>query len=439
MFSAVDGFRTTTINVAGGYISTFSSTEVRTSMPDSTGSVLYLAGGADDLQWLKINNDTGARISGQKKIGDATNPETGLFASKDSSNNVYLVGQSYTSSTYTPAYIAKISTSGSLTWQKDYFDTTQSDISGIFRDVACESGGGNIYCSGTVNKLVGSQYTGIPSLVKYNSSGVVQYQERSGYASSGNLVYNLSIIQDLAVDDYNKLYVTGYYQTYDFGSSQFLTSSALQKRYANGTVEWDYSLNASGNSTFSQSVVDSSNNVFYSGYYENDGGGWLLGKLYSNGVQAWQQTYSNTNINSICLDNTGNLYVAGRLVPDYNTGFYLNIDVSTGNINWQNFINSSEGNIYFNDINYSNSFIYAGGFQQAYTGNYPGFTMKLPSDGNTTGTYGQFTFSTGNITSSTSNLSGTGTALNFGSITYSNAAGSLPIGNGNSTRKIIPL
>lgn len=441
MFSAVDGFRMATINVADGYISTFNSAEIRTIMPDTSGSTLYLGTGNanDDLLWMKINNNTGARISQQKAIGNVTNTEIGYYATKDGSDNTYLIGKSYSSSTYTPAYIAKISNTGTITWQKEYYDGSQADINGIFTDVACENSGGNIYASGGTNKVVGGLYTQIPCIVKYDSSGVIQYQERSGYANTGSIVYNLSRINDLTVDDYGKLYITGLFLSYDLGNSQYATSSALQKRYANGTVEWDYALTSgTGNSYFNQSVVDSSNNVFYTGFYENDPG-HFVGKLYSNGVQAWQIAYSDADITSMCLDSTGNLVTTGRLTPSLNTMFYINIDTSSGNINWQNFVNSSNSNIYISDINYANNFVYLGGYQQGYSGSFPGITMKLAANGNTAGTYGQFTFSTGNITSNTSTLTSTGTSLSFGTISYANATATLPINNGSITRKIIPL
>lgn len=448
MFSAVDGFRATSnINVADGYISTFNSgVQIYTVIPTSDGNTLYIGGtcvppgqSTNDLLWMKVNNQNAARISIEKQLGNASNPDSGLLMALDSSENVYTVGQGYYTSSNTPAIATKYTSTGTLTWQKEYADTGQADVSATFNDIAVESGGGNIYCSGSTNQLIGGTYTSIPVLVKYNSSGTVQYQEETSYANSGSLIYNFSRINDLTVGLGNRLYMAGDIVTYDFGNTTFYTSGALQKRYANGVVEWDYTSSSSNaNIIFRQSVVDSSNNVFVTGYYENANGNFIT-KLYANGVVDWQTEYVDTSITSIGLDDTGNLYMAGRLSPSFNDAFYISIDTSTGNINSQTFINRSTGNLFIADINYANNFVYLGGYTQGYTGVYNSFTMKLPSNGNVSGTYGEFSFSTANIVENSITLPGGGGNLDFSTVTYGEATASLTDTNGVVGRRIIPL
>jgi hypothetical protein len=448
MFSAVDGFRATSnINVADGYISTFNSgVNIYTVIPTSDGNTLYIGGTCvppgqsdDDILWMKVNNQNAARISVEKQLGDASNPDSGLLMALDSSENVYMVGRGYYDGSNTPAVATKYTSTGTLTWQKEYADTSQINIGATYNEVAVESGGGNIYCSGTTNQLIGGSYTGISVLVKYNSSGTVQYQEETYYANSGSLVYDFGRISDLTVGLGNRLYMTGDRVTYDFGNTTFYTGGALQKRYANGVVEWDYtSSSANANVRFTQSVVDSSNNVFITGYYENASGDFIT-KLYANGVVDWQTQYIDTDITSIGLDDTGNVYMAGRLTPDYNNAFYISIDTSTGNINSQTFINRSTGNLLITDINYANNFVYLGGYTQAYTGIYDSFTMKLPSNGNVSGTYGEFSFSAANVVESSVTLPTGGGNLDFSSVTYDEATASFNSTNGIVGRRIIPL
>jgi hypothetical protein len=447
MFSAVDGFRTVSINVADGYISTFnSSVEVHTTIPNSSGATLYVGSRMvpsgqtnQDMLWMKINNNNGARITTQKEIGNLTTTESGFLSTVDNSENVYVVGQSYANSTYTPAYVAKFSSTGTLDWQKEFFNGAPTDINGLYREVAVESGGGNIYCAGYNINVIGGSPSAVNSLVKYNSSGTIQYQEESAYSNVGNVLTQFNTINDLTVDSNDSLYLTGLNQIYDISNVATTFSGALQKRYANGTVEWDYTLaNATNNCSFNQTVVDSSNNVYFCGYYEANNSG-ILGKLHANGTLDWQREYANTDIQTVCVDDTGNLFLGGRLNTDFNKAFCISIDTSNGNISWQNFVSRSTGNLLISDINYSNSFIYLGGYTQGYTGNFGGFTMKLPSNGNTTGSYGEFSFSTGNITDANLTITDSGNSLNFGTTTYSNATASLSNSNGSVARKIIPL
>jgi hypothetical protein len=449
MFSAVDGFRTTTVNVANGYFSTFSAnSQVYSSIPSSDGNTLYLAGAIDstgsdtNILWMKVNNINGARISSQKVLGNAT-PESGLMAALDSGENSYVVGstQVNTSPSQYNALITKYSSSGSITWQEELIPPLVPTGSALYGNVACEAGGGNIYASGyTVINTGASGTTGIDTLVKYNSSGTIVTQERTAYFNVANTAYDQTI-RDLTIDSSNNLYITGYVpQSFD-SNVTYKNSGTIQKRNSSGTVQWDanfYDSTNTSNVQLEQTIVDTGGNVYVCGTgVGSSPPPGILAKVFANGTIDWIKDYSNCDIITISLDDTGNLYAGGRLSTDATKSWYASIDESTGNVTWQNFITCSTGNTIINDINYANNYLYLGGY--GLPASFRGFSAKLPSDGNSLGTFGAFTISTGNVSTSSSSVTNGGNSFGFSTTTYADTTGNVSISNGPVARKIIPL
>ncbi len=98
----------------------------------------------------------------------------------DSSDNIYVVGW-----TQTPAYkifIIKYNSSGAIQWQRELNYATNLNATGVTTDSS-----GNVYLSLTINIL------GYGMIIKYNSSGTVQWQralttEYGGGTLIGNIV-----------------------------------------------------------------------------------------------------------------------------------------------------------------------------------------------------------------------------------------------------------
>jgi hypothetical protein len=447
MFSAIDGFRagSSTVNVANGYISTFSSTtEFYSGIPTSTGSNISLvgkinSGSNNDVVFVKLNNNRGAKINLSKQLGNVSTSESARLASIDSGGNVYMVG-SAAGNVFTDdaGLIAKFTSSGSLLWQRTYSGAAGGQN---FTDVVVEDGGGNVYASGVVTLIIGSSYNGIDSIVKYNGNGNRLSQERVNYFTVGSTVYSPQI-DDLAIDSGNNLYLTGSIpQSFD-GNVSYIRSSVVEKRYANGTTIWAngfYDSNNARNIAFRESVVDSTGNIFTIGQSSVGNGENLLVKFYANGDINWQKGITNDimgGIDSLTIDNTGNVYISGRGL-DFANVLYASIDSTTGNMNWQNFIYSNTGNFNLADINYANGFIYGGGYFN--TGSNGGIAVKLPSDGSGTGTHGVFTISTGNITTATTTYPTTNTVITDTSVSFGNNASNFTVSNAPVSRKVTPL
>jgi hypothetical protein len=439
MFSAVDGFRFININVANGYIATLANAGFFTGIPTSDGNVLRLGGeflnGSDnDIGYVALNNAKGARIISEKVIGNVSVNQEGLcMTTIPSSNSSILVGQNANS-----AYITYLDSSNNISWQKQLNSNIAITGTSIYSDVTVEDSGSNIYASGTVAFLIGGSSFGIAELVKYNSSGTILSQDRVPYINELPTGVFSAVIYDLLMDSANNLYITGRVpQSFD-GNITYKTSGSIRKQNSSGTLVWDNGLfNTTGNIIFNQSIVDTANNVYTIGSSDINPYPEIIAKFYSNGALSWQKQISNVSLLSLTTDSIGNVYVGGRLSPDIANALYFSLDSNTGNINWQNFINSgNNGNIYLNDINYANNFIYVGGYTDTTN---LGLAMKLPSNGTGTGQHGSYTISTGNVVISTSSLSEGGANFNFTSTSYAVTTPTESIKNGSTGRRIIPL
>lgn len=275
----------------GGGTSTSDYTSVAV---DSSGNA-YICGannssGNNDFQIAKYN--TSGAIQWQRRLGSAST-EYGLSAAVDGSGNVYVCG--YTESN-NGSVIAKYDTSGVIQWQRTLGG---SGISSISRSVAVDSSG-NVYVCGQYNISLTNSF----QIVKYDTSGTLQWQRRLGTEASG-----LSV----AVDSSSNVYVCGWNATsnvtYDFQVAKYNTSGALQ---------WQRTLASSSEADQANSVaVDGSGNVYVCGYSSNTGtsSDFQLAKYNTSGAIQWQRRFGGSAFDSgesIAVDGSGNMYICGR-------------------------------------------------------------------------------------------------------------------------------
>ena len=179
---------------------------------DSSNNVYILAktqssgAGGDDLLIAKYN--TSGTIQWQRTLG-GTNHEYAYGMAVDSSGNVHITGTSWsTPGDALELVVAKYNTSGALQWQR-YLGGTGSDMG---YGVAVDSSG-NVYIGGITN----TSTTGTKDLliVKYNSSGTLQYQRTLG-SSGSEEGYDLVI-------DSSFIYIVGY-TSQGAGSTDLITA-----------------------------------------------------------------------------------------------------------------------------------------------------------------------------------------------------------------------
>ena len=127
----------------------------------------------------------------------------------------------------------------------------------------------------------------------------------------------------VANDSSGNFYVTGYTSggldgnTNSGGSDIFLV-----KYYDNGTKQWTKQLGTSSSDTGNEVTVDSSGNVYVTGYTQGGLDGTNAGnsdlfvvKYNSSGTKQWAKqlgTSSNDYATGVATDSSGNVYVTGN-------------------------------------------------------------------------------------------------------------------------------
>lgn len=180
---------------------------------------------------------------------------------------------------------------------------------------------GNAYCFGYVlNSLM---------LLKYDSSGTIQYQKTILVASNteGTGIF---------IDSADNLYLTG---KIAIGG---VYSALVMKCDLNGSVIWQKRLsNASSFDAWGQAITaDSSGNVYITGTMRvGTDNNIITAKYNSSGVLQWQRTLGTTFGNElgygIVVDSSGNVIVTGTVLSaSYNELIALKYN-SSGALQWQ--------------------------------------------------------------------------------------------------------
>ena len=269
------------------------------SYGDGTSSdyatIKYNSGGIE--QWV-------ARYNGPGNGNDL------VFAmAVDDAGNVYVTGESYDNDSCLDCVTVKYNTSGRRQWVAAYNGPGNYNDSGkaITLDAI-----GNVY-------VVGYSYSGDKTredyvTIKYNSSGRRLWVER--YAGPSDPPYSgYDVANAIAVDSLGCVYVTGYSDggatSYDYATIKYDTDGKLQwtERYNGSGDKFDYA---------HAIALDSSNSVYVTGYSDNNGTqqDYTTIKYNSSGNQLWVRTYdgpanNNDRASSVLVDSSDNVYVTG--------------------------------------------------------------------------------------------------------------------------------
>jgi uncharacterized delta-60 repeat protein len=279
---------------------------------DNLGNV-YVAGNspgdtsANDITTIKYNSlgqqQWVQRYNGPGNSDDGTNGTNAIAV--DSSGNVYVAGWS-AGTENTDYVVIKYNSNGDQQWAQRYngpgngYDAPY----GIGLDSF-----GNVYVTGTsTGDGTGFDYT----TIKYDNDG--QQQWAKSYNGSGN---GYDAGQALAVDDSGNVYVTG------VSTAQNGLGDCVTIKYdTDGNEQWTkvYDGPANGTDYGNAITVDGSGNVYVAGSSEGSETTrvYLTIKYDSAGNQEWASTYSSPKNNwdegrSIGLDGSGNIYVTGVL------------------------------------------------------------------------------------------------------------------------------
>jgi hypothetical protein len=262
---------------------------------DSSGNV-YACGYGDGPRGTYSKYNSSGTIQYQKRLVDAFVWMIIYDCKVDSSGNLYLAGQTYNNTTNNyDGIVVKLDSSGAITWQRRVYSNNNDSLQGLTVDSS-----GNVYVCGYSVTATSPSVQRKSIIVKYNSSGTLQWQRQltSSYDS-----WSSTII----VDGTGAPCVATYYND----SNGATSIGSLVKYDSSGTLQWQKKItyNAYGVSNtqvVSKSLaVDSSNNIYLISPSASNVGSLgtptLIQKFNSSGTEQWARNFNVNNVNNVSL------------------------------------------------------------------------------------------------------------------------------------------
>jgi uncharacterized delta-60 repeat protein len=357
---------------------------------------LSFAQQAPAMQWQKCLGGTGEDVSYYiQPSPDGGNIVAGYTGSTDGD----VIGNH---GGFSDAWVVKISSTGSLQWQKAMGGTSDDRAYSI----QPTTDGGYIMAGHTISNdgdVTGNHGGQDAWVVKLSSTGSLQWQKTLG-GTNGDVSYSIQTTPDggyimAGATGSNDDDVTGNHGSFD---------AWVVKIVSTGSLQWQKALGGTGNDVANSIQLTTDGGYIMAGYtFSTDGDvtgnhgskdAWVV-KLNSTGSLQWQKALGGTgddHANSIQLATDGGYIVAGATTSTNGdvTGNHGGYDVwvvklsSTGSLQWQNSLGGTN-----NDIAYSiqptsdGGYIVAGytmstgGDVTGYHGNQDVWVVKLSSTG----------------------------------------------------------
>ena len=262
------------------------------SMSSDYATIKYYPNG--DTAWVRRYNGPGNGDDGAYSIA------------VDDSNNVYVTGFCFDSSTGNDYTTIKYYPNGDTAWVRRY--DGPGFASDIANDIAVDWTG-NIYVTG---QSAGSDSVSDFATIKYYSSGGTAWVRR--YNGPGN---GYDFPTDIAVDSNANVYVTGC----SFDSNSYYDYATV-KYYPNGDTAWVRRYNGPwfGYDEANDLTIGGSGNVYITGTSMGANGmvDYATIKYYPNGDTAWVRRYNDPGNGddiaySVAVDRLGSVYVTGSV------------------------------------------------------------------------------------------------------------------------------
>ncbi len=298
------------------------------------GSPVRAYTGGNDAFVAKLNGTTGA-LTWNTFLGSGSN-EWSYGIAVDGSGNVYVDGASLgswgspvraftVSAGNADAFVAKLNSSGVLTWNTFLGGTGSDGAQGLALD-----GSGNVYVAG----YTGTASWGSP-LRAYSGGFDTTAAKLNG--TTGALTWNTfmggagyEVAQSIALDGSGNLYLSGYgdstwgspIQAYGGG----VYDASVIKLTSAGALSWNTFLGGSGEDRAYGIAADSSGNVDVAGYsgttwgspwraYSGGGQDAFVAQLTSSGSRNWNAffgTAGTDQASAVAVDGSGNIYLGGN-------------------------------------------------------------------------------------------------------------------------------
>lgn len=199
----------------------------------------------------KIGYSTGNIMWSRRLLLSVANTNGHAYSSidTDSSSNIYATGYyGFGTGSYTGVpYIVKYDTNGVLQWQRKI---TGTGLLSFIPQSLSASRNGNIYV--VLRVYYNSSFDNYYIIVKYNSSGVLQWQRKIIYTNASGTYYTLNISGIASVEDDSKFIINGY-KYYSSANSPLYTDSVYIKLPSDGSKTG--TLQSSPNLTYSISTI----------------------------------------------------------------------------------------------------------------------------------------------------------------------------------------
>jgi len=328
--------------------STATNARFHTVRVDSNDDIICC--GQDTGNFVVCKYDNSGTLLYQRKTTGFFGTPIGM--SLDSNGNIYFVTETN--------YLIKLNNSS-------YAVTQVRLLSGAyvgFQDMTI-SASGNIYICGQTDLGPGTNAL----LVKYNSSGTLQWQR--AYGGTGD-----EYAYGIALDSSENIYTTGRTTAFGAGSND----TYVIKHNSSGTLQFTKTLGAGVTEYGFGMAVDANNNVLMCG-----------------------------------MGTTG--------APAYNS-FLLALYNSSGTLQWQRGLGTGTTTQAFRVAFNANGDILVTGKEDGSNGNW--ITAKLPVDGSLTGTHGRFYYFATTFTDTSQTITNTTTSL-------TSSSPGATMGNGNKS------
>lgn len=258
---------------------------------DTSGNV-YVTGSSDGLgtneDYVTVKYDyNGNKLWVARYNGPGNGYDSAFAIAIDETGNVYVTGESSSSTTYTDWATIKYDSNGNELWVARYNGPGGCYDRG--NAIAIDQSG-NVYVTG-----LSDCYSDITT-IKYDTNGnqlwVARYSGWGNQDDMGNAI---------AIDETGNVYVTGE----SFNDTMNCTTI---KYDSSGNQLWVATQSGRGNAV----VVDENGNVFVAGAA---GGAGLVVKYDNGGNKLWERRNNNLGID-MDIDRSGNIYTAGFIWGD---------------------------------------------------------------------------------------------------------------------------
>ena len=280
--------------------------------------------GGDDYNALVAKYDSNGNLLWTDSVDYVGENEYSYSIAVESANNIYMTGvvKKIQPGAIPNTWLSKHSGDGKHQWK------TKLDAYAENTTVEADSTG-NVYVAGYFDNFFGKSFVESSWIATYNSSG-----KKLSFKCLNTLDFD--IIRDIDVDINGNVYITGYTTNEPSKGNYSGDYYALVAKYdICGKLLWSKRLDNTGDDFTTLVAVSDDGSVHITGKTEgtiqagNPGtrNNWVA-KYSSNGTLIWTQKLDiySENVNSMTVDDTGNIYITGETENWSSTNSFRDVD-----------------------------------------------------------------------------------------------------------------